>query len=106
MLGHHLAGVGGISCLIIDFCPFPALQKKKAMLGRHLLGEVDISCLIINLFHFQGCRKRKPCLDAILLEWAASAVFCSWQPSLSPRDAQRSFFPYVGLQFLSLTFSL
>ncbi len=62
------AGVVGIVCLIIDVFPFPGLQKKKAMHGRHLAGVSGISCLIIDVFHFQGCRKRKPCLDAILRE--------------------------------------
>jgi hypothetical protein len=55
--------------------PFPGQQKKKAMLGRHLAVVGGISSLyIIDLFHFQGYRKRKPCLDAILLLLAASAV--------------------------------
>ncbi len=72
--------------------PFPGLQKKKAMLGRHPAGVGGISCLIIYVFSNARAAEKEShawtpscwsgrhqlsnntCLDAILLELAASAV--------------------------------
>jgi hypothetical protein len=115
MLGRHLAGVGGISCLIIDLSisraaekeshawtpscwswrhqlsnnrsfPFPGLQKKKAMLGRHLAGVGGISCLIIYVFSNSRAAEKE--------SHAWTPACWSWRHQLSNNRS----FPFPGLQ--------
>jgi hypothetical protein len=39
--------------------PFPGLQKRNAMLGRHLAGVGGISCLLLVCFLLVGMQKKK-----------------------------------------------
>jgi hypothetical protein len=51
MLGRHLAGVGGIRCLLLVCVLFGSAAEKET-LEFHLAGVGGISCLIIVVFYW------------------------------------------------------